>query len=194
MLLFRAEGKTIWWRFVASESAGQTRIGMQQLTEAGWEFHGITVDGKKSIINMLEKYYPQLPIQLCQFHVIQNIRRILGMKPKTSLGKDLLEIMNKITITKQEDFTDRFLYLTLRKYHDEIGLRRERDAKRAIKAINQALPYLFTCQQYPNRNIPNTTNSCEGSFGQWKQKIKLHRGTTIQKQQKMISCLLETQS
>ena len=190
VLVFRAQSKTIWWRFVASESAVEVRQGIDELMQSGWRFHGITVDGKKSVLNMVEKHYPAMPVQLCQFHVIQNIRRILGIKPATSLGKELLSLINKLTITSPESWCERFLYLTRRKYQGEIGLRKERDAKRAITAIQKALPYLFTCKQYPERNIPNTTNSCEGSFGQWKQKIKLHRGTTIQKQQKMINFLL----
>jgi hypothetical protein len=190
VLVFRAQGKTLWWRFVSSESAEETRLGLEELLQAGWRFHGITVDGKKSVLAMLGKYYPELPVQLCQFHLMQNIRRLLRHKPKTSLEKEVLALVNRLTTANQEEFTERFLYLTLRKYRDEISLHKERDAKRAIKAIQQSLPYLFTCQQYPQRNIPNTTNSCEGHFGQWKGKIKLHRGIKNQHQKKMISFLL----
>jgi hypothetical protein len=194
VLVFRAQGKTLYWRFVTSESAAEVRTGMEDLLQAGWRFHGITVDGRTSIIRMLQTHYPQLPIQTCQFHVMQNVRQTLGTKPKTSFGKELLRLINELTIMQEQEFTDWLLYFILRKYRYELGLRKEADAKKAVTAIQQALPHLFTCRKYPERSIKNTTNACEGAFGQWKQKIKLHRGLKQHRQQKMISFLLAYQA
>ena len=39
-------------------------------------------------------------------------------------------------------------------------------------------------------NIPNTTNSCDGSFAHWKQKVKIHRGLRKDRRNKMINYLL----
>lgn len=191
VLLFRSEGKTLWWRFVLRETAAETRAGLQQLMEAGWGIQAITVDGKHSTLSMLRKHYPHIPVQLCQYHVIQGLRRILGPRPATEFGQELLALALQLTHLDKDSFADRFLYLTEYRFPHHRGRRDERKATRAVKAIERALPYLFTYKNYPNLRIPNTTNSCEGYFGQWKQKIKLHRGTTIVRQQKMISFLLQ---
>ncbi len=190
VLVFRAEGKTLWWRFVVRETAAETRTGLHQLMAAGWRIQAITLDGKRSTLSMLRKHYPDIAVQLCQYHVIQGVRRILGPKPSTEFGQELLMLALQLTSLDKDSFADRFLYLTRYRFPSHLGRREERKATRAIKAIERALPYLFTYKNYPDLRIPNTTNSCEGYFGQWKQKIKLHRGTTIPRQQKMISFLL----
>ncbi len=155
-----------------------------RLAQAGLQFHAITIDGRRSAFTVLRKHYPGVAVQLCQFHFMQNLRRILGVKPATGLGVELLALINRTHRIRHEAFAEQFLYLTERKYAGFTGARGERKANQAVRAIRQALPYLFTCQKYPDQHIPNTTNSCEGAFGQWKLKIKLHRGTTIPRQQK----------
>jgi len=51
--------------------------------------------------------------------------------------------------------------------------RRIRSAYRSIKTN---IPYLFTYLEYPNLDIPNTTNSLEGAFSNLKIKLQNHRG------------------
>jgi len=47
----------------------------------------------------------------------------------------------------------------------------------AYKSLRRKLPYLFTCKNYPNALIPNTTNSLDGGiFIQLKKLTKLHEG------------------
>ncbi len=190
VLVFRAEGRNIFWQFVRTERAEDIRHNLARLHAAGWQFKSITVDGKPSILQMLRQCYPDIPVQICQFHVMQNLRRILSAKPKTSAGKELLMLTEAITRISRAEFTDLLLYFAQHKYKVELGSWKEREARKAIKTIQNALPFLFACQDYPERNIPNTTNSCEGSFGQWKIKIRIHRGTTTHRKQKMISFLL----
>ena len=52
------------------------------------------------------------------------------------------------------------------------------------------MPYLFTYLKYPELNIPNTTNSCDGSFAHCKNKVKIHRGLRKDRRKKMIDYLL----
>ena len=61
----------------------------------------------------------------------------------------------------------------------------------AFRSLKTNLPYLFTCKKYPDLNIPNTTNTCEGSFAHWKSKVKIHRGLSRKRKEKMIEKLIE---
>lgn len=65
--------------------------------------------------------------------------------------------------------------------------RRLRSARRSLKAN---LPFLFTYKQSPELPIPNTTNSCDGSFAHWKQKVKIHRGLRKGRRNKVVNYLL----
>jgi len=71
-----------------------------------------------------------------------------------------------------------------------ISLNTER-LRSAFRSLRTNLPYLFTCKDLPELDIPNTTNSCDGSFAHWKQKIKIHRGLAKHRRKKMINFLLE---
>jgi hypothetical protein len=60
----------------------------------------------------------------------------------------------------------------------------------AIRSIKTNLSYLFTYQDYPHLNIPKTANSADGSFGQWKKKVRLHNGISIDRKKKLVSKFL----
>jgi hypothetical protein len=59
-----------------------------------------------------------------------------------------------------------------------------------IRSLKTNLPYLFTYLIYPDLTIPHTTNSCDGSFAHWKQKVKIHRGISQHRRNQMINYLL----
>jgi hypothetical protein len=60
----------------------------------------------------------------------------------------------------------------------------------AFRSINTNLLYLFTHEEHSTLNIPKTTNSADGSFGQWKYKVKLHRHLRLDRMKNMIDKLL----
>jgi hypothetical protein len=45
----------------------------------------------------------------------------------------------------------------------------------AYRSLKTNLPYLFTYQDYPEFNIPNTNNSLEGSFTDLKILVRIHK-------------------
>ena len=61
----------------------------------------------------------------------------------------------------------------------------------AFRSIKRHFKYLFTLQDYPQADIPPTTNSCDGSFGHWKAKVKLHRGISLPRKQQIIDEFLK---
>ena len=73
---------------------------------------------------------------------------------------------------------------------NEQGQFKHRRLRSAFRSLKSNLPYLFTYKKHPNLNIPNTTNSCDGSFAHWKQKVKIHRGIRKERRNKMINFLL----
>ena len=46
----------------------------------------------------------------------------------------------------------------------------------AYNSLKRHLPWLFTCERFPNLGIPNTTNLLEGKFSEMKQLLQCHRG------------------
>ena len=46
----------------------------------------------------------------------------------------------------------------------------------AYNSLKRHLPWLFTCERFPDLGIPNTTNLLEGKFSEMKQLLRCHRG------------------
>ena len=46
----------------------------------------------------------------------------------------------------------------------------------AYNSLKRHLPWLFTCERFPNLGIPNTTNLLEGKFSEMKPLLRCHRG------------------
>ena len=65
-----------------------------------------------------------------------------------------------------------------------------RNVRSAYQSLDTNLPFLFTYQKYPERNIPNTTNSLDGSFSALKKKLAVHHGLRRDRRYKVISELL----
>lgn len=90
------------------------------------------------------------------------------------------EIFKSLLETLREEYAE-FL-----KERNEQGQFRHRRLRSAFRSLKTNLPYLFTYKLFPELNIPNTTNSCDGSFAHWKQKVKIHRGLKTERRNKMV--------
>lgn len=195
VLIFRANGKNIYWQFIKSETLKEMTSALNQLDQAGYQFNSVTIDGRKGIIKLFEARYPGLPIQMCQFHQAQIIRRYTTNNPKTDCGKALKTIMRCLTDTTEEVFQS-LVDTLLQQYSDFLKERNEnnqfkhRRLRSAFRSLKSNMPYLFAYKNYPALSIPNTTNSCDGSFAHWKQKLKIHRGLRKHRRNKMINFLL----
>ena len=53
----------------------------------------------------------------------------------------------------------------------------------ACHSLKRHLPWLFTCERFPDLGIPNTTNLLEGKFSEMKQLLRCHRG--LKKERKL---------
>jgi len=66
-----------------------------------------------------------------------------------------------------------------------------RQLRSALFGIKLALPYLFTYQDFPEQNIPNTTNSIDGGINtKLKDLVRRHRGMKVERRNKLLVNLL----
>ena len=196
VFVFRANKKNLAWYFIETETLHVVQKGIMDLEQQGVSFKSFTIDGRKGVIRLLQTCYRGIPIQLCQFHQAQIIRRYITQTPKTECGQALKELMKHLTTTINPFCFAQWVIL-LQQYYSEFlkernekGQFQHRKLRSAFRSLQTNLPYLFTYQLYPELKIPNTTNSCDGSFAHWKQKIKIHRGLRKERRNKMISFLL----
>lgn len=197
VMVFRKPGKNLSWKYVDSEKLSYYLEELRHLVFLGYTFKSFTIDGRRGVVQLLQRYFNTIPIQICHFHQVQIVIRYTTKNPKTDCGKELrLLILNLKTLSKQ-DFTTQLEKLK-NKYKDFLKERNEQNQfqhkrlRSAFRSIKTNLPYLFTFENYPELNIPTTTNSADGSFGQWKYKIKLHRHLHIDRKKQMIDKILSS--
>jgi hypothetical protein len=202
LLVCRANGRNLYWKEIRSEKVEHYGACLAVLESAGFRFQSFIIDGRKGVRTLLQERYPEIPVQLCQFHQLQTITQKLTKRPKLQAGKELRCIALTLTRTTQEEFIaalDRWhvrwgaflkerTYSTERKRHWRYTHERLRSA---YFSLRRNLPWLFTYLDHPALHIPNTTNSCDGSFTHWKNKVRLHRGIGKKRKKKMIDYLLE---
>lgn len=201
VLVARADSNNLAWKEIETEKIEHYRDLLRLLSDADIKFSSFVIDGKRGVLHMLIKKFPDIPVQLCQFHQIQIITRYLSKKPKLAAGQELRELGLTLAKTDRKTFTT-----NLNKWHEKwedflaekttdpitdkwhFTHKRLRSAYRSLKTN---LPYLFTYLDYPKLNIPNTTNSCDGSFAHWKGRLGVHRGLRKDRRRKMMNYLLE---
>lgn len=176
------------------------RYGRSILEEKGWVFLAVVLDGRRGFLGV----FGDIPLQTCHFHQMKQVTKYLTRKPKTEAGKELRMLVLTLTKTAEAEFTAALLAWHT-KYGDFIEHKtistfesgkthwcythgKVRSAYRSVKAN---LPYLFTYLKYPELNIPNTTNSLDGSFSALKNKLAAHRGLRRDRRYKVISKLLK---
>lgn len=201
ILMARSKQKVLHWQEIQSESNSEYSQCMNELEYRGYRFTAIVVDGRQGVRQLLAKKYPNLPIQFCQFHQIEIVKRYIQSRAKTEAGRELRKIALRLTKTHETVFVQE-LDVWHTKYAGFLqekslveGMNRWRYTHRRVRSayhsLRKNLPYLFTFQRYPVLDIPNTTNHCDGLFSHLKQKIGIHRGISKQRRKKMIDYFLE---
>ena len=134
---------------------------------------------------------------------MKNVTKYITRKPETQAGKELRIIMLTLTRSTEKEFAT-----TLSVWHQTWGdyinektyvtgtkhwYYTHKNVRSAYRSLATNLPYLFTYQKYPHLNIPNTTNSLDGSFVHLKDKVKLHHGLKKERRYKVIEELLSSE-
>lgn len=199
VLVFRSFDlkQNLYWTEVKTETAAVYREARQLLEELGYIFEAVVIDGKKAV----REVFSDIPVQVCQFHQIAIVTRYLTRRPKLEAGKEL-----RIIALALPELTENMLLLLLDAWHEKWGnFFKERTVnpfnpkkwfythkriRSAYRSLKTNAPYLFTYQQYPDLNIPNTTNSLDGSFKYLKQLIGIHSGLKRDRRWRLIEEIL----
>jgi hypothetical protein len=195
LLVYRAEGKNIHWQEIQSETLAVVEAGLSHLKARGWRFSSVTIDGRKGVIQLINRIFPGVPVQMCLFHQKAIVRRYLTSRPKTMCGKELQALVVFLDEIPEDIFMD-VLDDLCRRYDEFLKERNEKNhfshrrLRSALRSLRSNAPRLFTHMKRPKGEIPATTNSCDGSFAHWKAKVKIHRGLRHDRRSKMIRFLL----
>jgi hypothetical protein len=189
--------KNIWWHEVASELVAHYHYGRKILEAKGWKFTAAVVDGRRGLASV----FKDIPVQICQFHQMQRVTKYLTRRPQTDAGKALRTLVLTLTKTDEETFSKALIEyekrwkVFLNEKTIVLGLKRpqytHKNVRSAFFSLKRNLPYLFTYQRYPELNIPNTTNTIDGSFASVKKKTGAHHGLRRDRRFKVISELLK---
>lgn len=141
------------------------------------------------------------PVQMCQFHQIQIIRRYLTQNPHLIAARELLHICVNMKPLGSTGFLEKFNAwyerwdeclnerTVLKSGKETFTHRRLRKAKRSIA---DHLPRLFPYEEYPELMIPKTTNKLEGTNSEMKRLIRNHNGLSGQRRITFLDGFLET--
>ncbi|MFH1298565.1 MAG: transposase, partial [Patescibacteria group bacterium] len=101
ILLARTPKKVLLWEEIISETIQVYSDFLSSLEAAGYTFSGFVIDGRRGVKNLLERRYPQTPIQFCQFHQIQIAKRYIPRKAQTEAARSLRKIALGIARTSE---------------------------------------------------------------------------------------------
>lgn len=188
--------KVIYFREIKTESVRYLREALYELVQAGYRFKSVTIDGRKGFYENIRKTLGGVPIQMCIFHQKAIIRRYTGNNPKLKPAKDLKELTGKLCQAEAQDFVAEFY--TLAEQHKGF-LHAKKEGKfthgrlrSAYKSVQDNLHKLFTYKEFPEQNIPPTTNHLEGYFAHLKERINLHRGLKLHRKKKAIRAFINS--
>ena len=171
--------------------------GIRELKSRGFTVMAIVCDGRKGLIQS----FPDVPVQMCQFHQSAIIRRYLTKRPKLQTAKELMEVVDLMKQTDKESFVGA-LGLWFKKWESFLNERTvhpitkksfytHKKLRSAYRSLKNNQPWLFTWYDYPDLNIPNTTNAIDGHFADLKNKLRNHNGLSMKRKKKFIDEFLK---
>ena len=185
-------GMPLYMAFVKSETVKDYEDAVSSIKVRGYVIRGIVIDGKQSLFKTFSDY----PIQMCQFHMKQIVRRYITLKPKLLAARELKTLMDRLCESEEADFKKDYQGWK-EKWKDTIDHKSQhidgkmhythRRLRAAMNSLNYYLPYLFTCQREDCKGMPKTNNKIEGSFTDLKKNLNNHSGLTMENRKRFIS-------
>lgn len=191
-----ATGMILYMAFVKTETTLAYKIAIEEIIIAGYHIRGIIIDGKQELFDVFHQY----PVQMCQFHILQILKRKLTKNPKLHAARELLGIAETMIILDEEDFMRDYIYwknqwrdfLNRRTIHkDGKSYYLHRRLRGAVNSLEFYLPYLFTFQRPECEGMPNTNNKIEGTFTDLKKNLNNHSGLCIEHRKQFIIAYLQ---
>ena len=192
LALDEESGKPLYLEFIAHEKVQDFVDAVRSIEGRNYVIKGIVIDGMKSLFNEFGNY----KIQMCQYHMIQIVRRYLTLHPRLIAARELNDLVGGITTKRGADFEKE--YREWKSKWNEMLNRRStlKSGKRqfthkrlrsAMHSVDFYLPYLFTYQQPGCEGMPNTNNKIEGTFTDLKKNLNNHSGMSKENRKRFIS-------
>jgi hypothetical protein len=198
VLVFRSPTlrKNLGWYDIETETVDLYELGVLELLGSEFEITGITVDGKPGVLKRFSEI--KIPVQMCHFHMLCIVTRYTTKRPRLLAAQELRRLTKLLPKTDQESF-EHWLQEWHTKWNDFLNEKTwDEEQKRwwfthkrlrqAYRSLVRHLPYLFTYHHHPD--MPNTTNSLDGSFSHLKDRLRVHRGLRWSRKLKLIEELL----
>ena len=187
-----ATGCPLYVAFVKSETVKDYEDAVVSVKERGYTIEGIIIDGKQTLFKTFSGY----PIQMCQFHMKQIIKRYLTKSPKLLAARALKGLVDKLTGSDGAAFKTGFAAWK-EEWHETICRRSvykdgsmhytHRRLRSAMHSLDFYMSYLFTYQREDCRGMPNTNNKIEGTFTDLKKNLNNHSGLTLENRKRFIN-------
>jgi hypothetical protein len=188
--------KNLGWAWIESETKEAYALLRTHIESRGFTLRAVVLDGRTGI----PRVFSDIPVQICQFHQLQIVRRKLTLRPETEAGQKLLSLVFSLAHTDEKTFAQELnewyaaheTFISERTYI--LGTRRWRYTHRRVRSaylsLKRNLPFLFVYQKYPELKIPNTTNSLDGYWSRLKNLLSAHRGKSKERIQKIANEIL----
>jgi hypothetical protein len=184
-------------KYVRYETNAEYLDGLAGMKQHGTEIIAVICDGRKGLLSSIT----HSPVQMCQFHMQQIIRRLLTKNPHLIAGRELYDMCRKMKIMGKTTFMMCFENWCFRwqKFMNERTTLvsgkttyTHRKLRVARRSILEHLPWLFTYEDCPRLGIPNTSNMLEGTNSQMKRCLRNHNGLTKEHRNMYLDGFLET--
>lgn len=186
------KGEILLKYYIKNETNSLYRKGIKELQNQGFKVIAIVCDGRRGLLNS----FPNIPVQMCQFHQVAIIRRYITKSPKMLASIELKELVSLLKCTDKESFEGGLndWYIKWATFLNERTINQftnkstftHRRLRSAYRSLKTNLKWLFTWYDYISLCIPNTTNSLEGQFSNLKNKMRNHNGLSIKRKMKLI--------
>jgi hypothetical protein len=150
-------GRIVYRAFIQSETKLVYQIARNTLEQSGFKLLAVVVDGRPGIRSV----FADLPLQMCQFHLIQIVNRYITKNPKLIPTLQLKTILDDLTTTTEYAFKLRFHYwlevnqdfLNEKTINPDTGryIYKHKRLRSAVRSIQASLPFLFTYQTNENQ-------------------------------------------
>lgn len=108
VLMDSISGKALSVSEVKNETNALYAQAIGSLKAKDIEIQSIVCDGRRGLAQM----FPDIPVQLCQFHQVKTVSRYLTRNPKTEAGRALWRLVLTLKNSTRADF-DRGLQIWL---------------------------------------------------------------------------------
>lgn len=183
--------KVLWHKFVRDEKVGDYLEGIGWLRANGFRIYGIVCDGMRGLFPALRSYR----VQMCQYHMIQIVRRHLTSNPDLEASRELLDITGRLCRIPESDFRQSIddWHLKWRGFLAEKSIGIDGKAhfthprpRAAYRSLMFYMPYLWTFARYPEICIPNTNAAIESLNQRLKTLLRNHSGISSHRRMKLL--------